>query len=155
VLSPGAVAFTTVDPAGSASTAQPSCTLTVQSALVTLPRLVALRKNAKKKKSGIVTLKATCDQAVTGSLTGAATITAAKKGKKKPRPKTVALKPVNLTAAAGKSVTVSIKLPKTVLTALKGKSRVGATFSLTAGNGNGVTTVTVVIARLKGVKRRR
>jgi hypothetical protein len=95
-----------------------------------------------------MTLKTTCNQAVSFSLGGRVTI------KQKIGTKTntshVSLKAVHGSAKAGVTRKVTLRLPKTALTKLKQHTAESVAFALTAKNANGTSKATATIKHLRG-----
>jgi len=117
----------------------PSCTLKVQSSHV-----ATNATKHRKATAGKLKLIAHCTQTVHGKLTG--TIKA-KHGKSKKK----SFKPgaVSATLGAGKSVTLTVSLPKAAFIALAGGASESASFSLTATDANGSAHASATITRLK------
>ena len=110
----------------------------------------------KKQSKGGLELTARCDQPAQLLLAGKISAilktnsSSPKPGKgKRPKTKTFQIKAVRASITASKSLTLSIKLPKAALTALKNQARESATFTLTATNADGTSTRTAKIKRLK------
>jgi hypothetical protein len=121
----------------------PSCTLKPAGARV-------FASTTKKHRRGVLKLTARCDQAATLLLAGNVTARLKPpKGKKHGRIKTFKLTAVHASATANKSRTLTVKLPKAALTALKRRARESVTFKLTATNANGSGTSSATIKRLK------
>ena len=68
---------------------------------------------------------------------------------KQPKAKTFQITALRSSITANKSLTLSVKLPKAALTALKNGVRESAAFTLTVTNANGTSTSTAKIKRLK------
>jgi DNA-binding beta-propeller fold protein YncE len=117
----------------------PSCTLKAQSSQV-----ITNATKHHKATAGKLKLVAHCTQTVHGKLTG--TIKA-KHGKSKKK----SFKPgaVSATLGAGKSVTLTVSLPKAAFIALAGGASESASFSLTATDANGSAHASATITRLK------
>jgi DNA-binding beta-propeller fold protein YncE len=121
----------------------PSCTLRAKSSQV-------LTNATKHRKATVGKLKlaARCTQTVGGKLTG--TIKAVIKPKHGTRRhKSFKLSPVSSTLAAGKSVTLTVTLPKAAFSALSAGASESATFALTATDANGSAHNTAKIGHLK------
>ena len=79
------------------------------------------------------------------------TITEVRKGKRK----RVTIAAVRAHAAAGKSLTVTVKLPKKALSALKSGAKESAAFMLTASDSAGTATATATIRHLTLAKAKK
>ncbi len=106
--------------------AKPSCKLTPKSG----------------RTSGTLQLTARCTEAVSVRLSG--TITAVQKRKRK----RVTIATVSGHVAAGKSVTLTVKVPKQALSALRAGAKESAAFKLTATNAAGTASATAAIKHL-------
>jgi hypothetical protein len=113
------------------------CTLKLKSTKVVLPP-AKRKKHAKPvKNAGTFTATATCNQAVKGSVSGTVTEAASKK-KPKHGKKTFKLSSVKVSLSAGRSSTVTIRLPSGALKALAAKASESVSLKLTAsGSGSG------------------
>jgi hypothetical protein len=108
---------------------------------------VPAKPNKKHPLAAALKVAVRCDQSAAVKLTG--TITAAKKHAKV---KTFTISAVKATVTAGKTDMLTVKLPKSALTALESGDRESVAFALTATNSNGAATATAKIGRLKLVK---
>jgi hypothetical protein len=115
----------------------------------TPPNCTLKAGSPKVKLRGKATLKVTarCTQAASVSLGGTITVTARKK-----KPKKVKLTTVRGAAKANAPLVLTLKVPKSVVTALKRKAKASASFSLTATGTGGVTTATARLAKLRGTR---
>ncbi len=138
-----------------------SCTLTPLSGVVSASAHDAAATKLKKQAAGVLELTARCDQAAGLQLAGK--ISADLKAKssqpragkgRHPKTKTFQIKAVRASIAAGKSLTLSVKLPKAALTTLENQLSESATFTLTATDPSGTSTTTAEIKRLKLVEGR-
>ena len=120
----------------------------------------ALEKGAaskpKRQPKGVLELTARCDQPARLLLAGKISAilktnsSSPKTGKgKQPKTKAFQIAAVRASITARKPLTLSVKLPKVALTALRNKARESATFTLTATNANGTSARTARIKRLK------
>jgi Divergent InlB B-repeat domain len=103
-----------------------------------------------KKKPATLSLKASCDQAASGTVTGTLKIVTKQKGKKKTKTFHLSTAHVSLTTG-GTSPVVTVKLPAAAVNALKLRAKESATFTLTAKNANGTVSATATISSLGGV----
>jgi hypothetical protein len=127
---------------------KPSCTLKPNGSVVTARALLSATKQSKKRPpKGVLKLTAKCNQAVQLRLTGAIT------AKSKPKSKTFAISPIGATAKANRSLTLTVKLPKAALKALRKGATESAAFKLTVTNANGTSTARAKIAKLKLAKK--
>jgi hypothetical protein len=139
----------TVTATYTAISAKPSCTLVPQGGRVAVPA----KPSKKHPLSGALKVAVRCDQPAAAKLT--VTITAATKPpprKKRGKSTTFTIHAIKATVTAGKTDTVSVKLPKSAVAALEAGARESVLFALTATNANGVGTATAKIARLKLVR---
>lgn len=130
---------------------RPKCTLTLKSSKFSL-------KQPRKGHKATVTpstlaLTARCDQAVKATLSGVLTELVGKKpAHGKQRTKTFHLGPLRSSLKANKATTLTVKLPKAALSALKAGKRESVTFTLSASNPSGSATSRVASTRLRLVK---
>ena len=101
-----------------------------------------------KRKRAVLKLTARCDQGAAVRLTGAIKVTPKKNGTSKPKTKTISLSAVRASAKANVPLTLAMKLPKAVLTALARGAHESARFTLTATNANGTGRAIAKIAGL-------
>jgi uncharacterized delta-60 repeat protein len=142
---------------GGGGPTKPSCTLAAGGSRVFALALGRHAKKPKPKKTpakGVLVLTARCGQAAQLSLKGAVTTAATKKkGKRKgSRAKTFPIAAVGGSAPAGKSLTLTVKLPAAALSALKRGARESAAFTLTVTNAQGSSTAVARIPRLSLVR---
>ncbi len=133
---PGPTATATATPGPVGPPAKPpSCTLKAGS--------------PKVKLRGRATLKVTarCTQAASLTAGGTITVTAGKK-----KPKKVRLRAVKGTAKADVPLTLTLKVPASVVKALKRKVKAAASFTLTASGSGGVATAAAKLSRLRGTR---
>ncbi len=142
-------------------TRKPSCTLTPASTHVFASALDAGATTHKEQPNGVLELTSRCDQAAKLLLGGKISAVLKTHGSspkdakgKRPKTQTFRIAAVRASIAANKSLTLSVKLPKAALAALKSSARESAAFTLTATNANGTTTRTAEIRRLKLVRER-
>ncbi|MBV9310900.1 MAG: hypothetical protein JOZ73_08705, partial [Solirubrobacterales bacterium] len=108
----------------------------------------------KKAKVGVLTLKIRCNQGASLKLTGKVVEQLRKKkGKHRKRTKTFKLRRVTRNGGANQTITITLKLPKGALNALKHGARESVMLTLTASNGNGTRKTTLKIKRLRARKR--
>jgi hypothetical protein len=117
----------------------PTCTLRVTTTKVPL-------KKRHKAKPGTLPLKASCDQAAAGTLSGTIKAVIRKKTK------TFHLRPVHISLTAGAAELVTVKLPGSALKALKRKAKESVTFQLAVSNANGTAAATAKVPRLRGAR---
>jgi Tol biopolymer transport system component len=139
---------------------QPSCTLTAGGTRVAARGAAQSAKRKKKQAKGVLQLTARCSQAANVTVTGLLTEVIKKKRKKRgkskrSRPKTLRVAAVGGSADAGKLVTLTVRLPRAALSALKQGARESLAFTLTATNANGTDTATAKIRRLTLVKAKK
>lgn len=127
-----------------AQSSPPSCTLTPSGARVT----AVTPKHHRKPTSWTLKLKLKCNQPVNVKISGK--IAATLKHKKHRSFKIAA---VSASVSAGKSVSLTVKVPKAAVTALNGGARESATFTLTGTNANGTAHASAKIKRLKKPKK--
>jgi hypothetical protein len=141
----------------------PNCTLAPQSARVFASTLArAANKPNKKPPKSALTLTARCNQAAHLTLSGKISAVLVAKGSspnpgkgKRPKTKAFQIGPLRASITAGKSLTLTVKLPDAALAALKAGARESAAFTLTATNTNGSSQATAKIRQLKLVQVRR
>lgn len=107
----------------------------------------------KQPSSGVLKLRARCDQTAAVTLTG--TITAVIKPKQRRQParsETFNITALRDTANAGKTLTMTVKFPQAALAALEAGVWESARFKLTATNARGTGATTAAVRRLKLVK---
>ncbi|HTU86405.1 MAG TPA: hypothetical protein VMF57_12575 [Solirubrobacteraceae bacterium] len=128
------------------------CTLKASGSKV----LLAAPKGKAKKgapKPGTVSLTVKCNQAGKVKLTGTLTELIGSKPKHgKQKSKSYKLGPVTGTVKAGKTLTLTVKLPAAAVSALGDGAKESATFTATATNANGTGRATAKIATLKGTR---
>ena len=113
-----------------------------------MTRALAAAKVMPKRKRAVLKLTARCDQGAAVRLTGAIKVTPKKNGTSKPKTKTISLSAVRALAKANVPLTLAMKLPKAVLTALARGAHESARFTLTATNANGTGRAIAKIAGL-------
>lgn len=124
---------------------------TVTATFATIPPPVArctlkgVNKVHLKKKPAALALKASCDQAASGTVAGTLKVATKKKTK------TFHVGPVHVSLSGGGTTVVTVKLPAAAVKALKAKAKESATFALRATNTNGTATATATISILRGV----
>ena len=135
---------------------KPSCTLTPMSKVSAASAREAAAGKPKKQPKGTLELTARCDQAAELLLAGRISAalntqgSSSKTGKgKRPKAKTFQITTERASITASKSLTLPVKLPKAALTALMNEAHESATFTLTASNVDGTSTMTAKIKRLK------
>ena len=134
------------------ATATPSCTIRAKSANVLLPPTKITRHKRKtRRKPGTLSFVVRCDQAARVTLHGKlAEVVKPKHGKK--RHKTFSLPTARGSAHAGVPLTVTIKLPRSALNALRTGAHESVKVTLTAPNVNGITITTATVPRLKPIR---
>jgi hypothetical protein len=98
-----------------------------------------------KKKPATLSLRASCDQAASGTVTGTL------KAVIKKKTKTFHLGATSVRLTAGGTAVVNVKLPSAAVRALKSRAKESAAFTLRATNANGTASATATIPRLRGV----
>ena len=124
--------------------AKPSCRLKPNGSRVTAPA----RLNAAKHRSrtGVVKLTAVCRHPAKLKLTGAITTITTRTNRAS---RTFKIAPLTASAPATTRVTLTAVLPAAAVQALEKGAKESATFTLTATNANGTSTVNTKIALLK------
>jgi hypothetical protein len=107
---------------------------------------------SKRPPTGVLLLSAHCDRTAQLALRGQLTAVGKQKGKRKPKPKTFSIGPLQTTAAANQSVTFTVRPPAAALSALRGGARESGTFTLTATGPGGSTTTAAAARRIRLVK---
>jgi FG-GAP repeat len=139
------------------ASASPRCTLAASSSVV-LPAaakrasLVSLARHPAKPNPnlGALVLSASCDQAVTATVSGKAVEAVGRKPKHgRQRTKTYALGAAVASLAPGVGSTVRLKLAAALLKALAGHQKLSVTVTLVARDANGVATA---MAAVKSVR---
>ncbi len=130
---------------------KPSCALVPRSSHVFAP---AHGKHKKRPPAGVLGLTVRCNQAaavtLTGKITAAIKLTPpAGKSQRRTKTETFALAAIHGNPSAGRALTLTVKLPKTALAALRAGARESALFTLRAANANGTSTTTATIPRLE------
>jgi hypothetical protein len=98
---------------------------------------------AAKIRPGTLALVAKCNQTAAVTLNGTVTEVQGKKHKHgKHAPKRVQLKKVNAMLRANVANSLTMRIPASVIVALKHGTKESATFTLSAQNGNGTTRAT-------------
>jgi hypothetical protein len=117
-----------------------------------LPKCALKTTGSKVKlsgsRAGFVTLKVTCDHAVSFTLAGRVTIKT--KSGHKTKTSHTAVKAVRGSAKAGVTRKVTLKLPKAALLKLKQRASESVAFTLTAKDANGSCKTTASIKHLRG-----
>lgn len=119
-------------------------------------RLLAARKGKAAKRApepGTIALAVKCDQAGTVKLTGTLTqLIGAKAKHGKQKPKTYKLGPVSGSVKAGKSLTLTVKLPAAAVSALAKGATESATFTGAVVGPAGGGRATTKLATLRGTR---
>jgi hypothetical protein len=118
-----------------------TCTLKLKSTKVALPPSKKKKHAKPVKNAGTFSATATCNQAAKGTLSGTVTEAASKK-KPKHGKKTFKLSSVKVSLSAGRSSTMTIKLPSGALKALAAKASESVSLKLAASDSNGAATAT-------------
>jgi hypothetical protein len=148
-----------------ACTGTGQCKLTISSdeavTATFAPKPVCTLTSLRRQPKGALKLTARCDQAAKLLLAGKISAVlkthgrSPKTGKRRqPKTKTFQITAVRVSIGANKSQTLSVKLPKAALAALRNEAHESATFTLTATNANGTSTSTAKIKRLALVDRK-
>jgi hypothetical protein len=128
------------------------CALKAKSAKV-LVRTPKGRKGKRlRKQVGKLILKIRCDQGAKLKLTGKLTEQLRKKGhhkKQRRHRKTFKLRAISKNLSAGRTITITLKLPKAALNALKRGGRESVALTLQATNSNGTSKKKLQIRRLR------
>lgn len=125
-----------------ATTPAPSCRLVLTSARVLVS---TSHRKGTKGKPGQLTVRFTCSQAASVTLTGKVT----EKGKGKgTKPKTFHIAAHHASALAGKSGTMTVTLPAAALRGLVRHQAESAVFTLAAANANGHGSTSLAVRRL-------
>jgi hypothetical protein len=131
---------------GTSSALAPKCWL------LSRGRGVLLKRSKKsKQRPGTLTLTARCTQSLSAKLTGKVTVTALKLRHRKRKTKSYAVHAIRISLAAGRTRSVTPKLPAAVLTALRHHHRESASFTLVGTNADGTGRATVRIRALTGL----
>jgi hypothetical protein len=142
-------------PASSTPTAvapTPSCTIRAKSANVLLPpaKKATHKRNRRRPKPGTLSFVVRCNQTVAVTLQGKLTeLVKGSRGKR--RHKTFVLPRARGSAQAGVAVTLTVKLPRSALTALGAHARESVKVTLTATDVGGTSITAATIRKLKPV----
>jgi hypothetical protein len=127
-------------------------TVTATFRAVPLPRCTVKSNGSRVKlrgsKAGLLTLKVTCNKAVSFSLAGKITIKT--KSRHKTKTSHASLKSVHGSAKPGVTRKVTMKLPKVALTKLEQHAAESVAFTLAAKTANNSSRATVTIKHLRG-----
>ena len=122
-------------------TSPPSCT-------IKLDARVSAAVRGKARLKGVLKVRLRCDQTARVSLRGSIVAILQVKNGKRTR-KTFRITALRVSITGGKARSLTVRLPKAAIQALKAHARESATFTLLATNSNGSRTTTRRIKRLR------
>jgi hypothetical protein len=109
---------------------------------------VSTAARGKAKRKGVLKVRLRCDQTAKVSLKGKIVAILKVKSGRRTR-KTFRIPAVRASITAGKARSLTVKLPKAAIRALRAHARERVTFTLRATNRNGSRTSTARIKRLR------